>query len=152
MNLHYYTELRGKISAAEVAVPVASRLSPAQGRVALDVASVGLAPVADQHDVPVLGLVAVVAHPVQVLLLRWLVLELLALDQVLLALAPEAGDLAAAVGALAGVLQPLLQTLVAEPVLAVQVHAVGYLAEANCALVLFKFPQLPQLLGLRALH
>lgn len=47
MNLHYITELRSKISAAEVTVPVASGLTASQGRVALDVASVGLASVAD---------------------------------------------------------------------------------------------------------
>lgn len=119
MNLHYITELRSKISAAEVTVPVASGLTAAKGRVALDVASVGLASVANQHDIAVLGLVAVVAHPIKVLLLCWLVLELLAFDQALLALEPEAGHFAAAVGTLAGVLQPLLQALVAEFVLAV---------------------------------
>lgn len=102
-----------------MAVPVAPGLAASQGRVAFDVASVGLASVANQHYIAVLGLVAVVAHPVQVLLLRWLVLELLAFDQVFLALEPESGHFVAAVGTLAGVLQPLLQTLVAKFMLAV---------------------------------
>ena len=126
-----------------MAVPVAPGLTAPQGRVAFDVASVGLASITNQHNVTILGLVAVVAHPVKVLLLLGLVLKLLALNEVLFALEPKAGYLAAAVGAFAGVLEPFLQALVAKLVLAVEVHSAAYLAQANRALVLFKFPQLP---------
>lgn len=101
-------ELMGKISTAEVTVPVSSGLTASQGRVALDVARVSLAPVTNKHDVAVLSMVALVAHPIKGLLLRRLVLELFALDQVFLAFEPKTGHFAAAVGTLAGVLQPFL--------------------------------------------
>jgi hypothetical protein len=131
-------------SAAEMAVPVAHRLHPAQPLIAADVAGVGLAPIADQHDVAVVSVVAVVAHPVQVLLLLALVLELLRLHLELLPLEPVAVHLCPAVRTAVGVAQPPQQAVLAEVVLALQPAPVSDLIQTNGALILLQFPQFLQ--------
>lgn len=132
-----------------MAIPVPRRLHSLQRLVALDVASVRLASVTDQHDVPVVRVVAVVAHPVQVLLRLALVLELLLRHGEHLALEPVGPHLRAAVGTAVGIAEPAEQAVTAEVVPALQLAAVAYLVEADRALVLLQLPQLPQPLALR---
>lgn len=119
-------------------VPVSPRLHSSQRRIALDVTGMGLAAIANQHDVAVVGMVAVVAHPVQIFLLLGLILELFGLDFELLALEPVGGNFCATVGATIAVAKPSQQAVVAKAMLAGQLASVSYLVQAYCAFVLLE--------------
>ena len=105
-------------SPAGMAVPLACRFFSVEKFVAFDVAGVGIAAVADEDDVAVGGAVTHVAHPVQVLFLPTLVVELPWFHFMPLALVPEGCNFCPTVGTLGAALEPLLQARVAEGVLA----------------------------------
>ena len=91
-------------------------------------ARVQFASVANQHDVPQVGILAVVTGAIKLCLLLFLIeilvlveLSLSGLDMVLLSLDPVLQDFCSAVGALVGVCQPVLDTLEAKLMFAVEV-------------------------------
>lgn len=102
----------------------------------------GLTPIAYQHNVSVVSVVAVVAHPVQVFLHFSLVFVFLLLYHELLALVPVGIDICAAVRAAVSVAQPPQQAIPAKVVTTLQLATVADLVEADRALVLLQLPQL----------
>ncbi len=107
-----------------------------QGVVTLHVAGVGFASVANEDDVSVVSMVAVVANPVQVFLNISLVLELPLLHSVLLPLEPVVMHICPTVGTFIGIGNPPQQALAAEVMLAFQLTPIGDLVQTDCTLVL----------------
>jgi hypothetical protein len=121
-----------------MAEPLAPRLDAVQQLVAVDVAGICLASVADQHDIAVLCVVAEIADPIQILLLFGLVLKFLCLYLELLAFEPESLDVGSAVRTFAGIIEPLLEAVITEAMLALKLASVFDLVQAYCTLILFK--------------
>lgn len=89
-----------------MAVPLALWLCSVQCLIASDVAGVCFAAIADEHDVSIIGMIAVVAHPIQVFLLVLLILILLGLHLEFLAFKPVEMHICAAIWATVGVTEP----------------------------------------------
>lgn len=127
-----------------MAKPFAVRFPSTQSSVALNVAGISFAAIADEHDIAFLCTVAVVTDPIHFLILFGLVFELLRLNFELLTFVPIIRGFSATVGASVGTGEPFLQAVEAELMLALEEASVLNLVQTDCAFVLLHFPHLFQ--------
>jgi hypothetical protein len=114
-------------SSAKVTDPLSFGHHSSQWWVALDMAGVDFAAIADENGVSFSSVFAVIANPVHHFLRILLVFHLPGLDQEFFSFEPEGPYSGSAEGALVGCFKPLLQALEAKLMLAFQLATFFYL-------------------------
>jgi hypothetical protein len=125
-----------------MAKPFTGWFTSSQGPIALDVAGIGFATIADEHDITFLSTIAVVADPIHFLILFGLVLELLRLNFELFAFVPIISGFSSTVGTPIGTGEPFLKAVVAELMLTLEEASVLDLVKADRTFVFLHFPHL----------